>query len=207
MFRLKHFLEQSWLLIVSSFLFGLLIAVTNAALSPRIEQNRINKLNDRARALLPGVERFMPVEAEIVIKSGGRAERIDVYKAESKPGECVGWTFSASGPGFIDKIELVVAVDGNFEKLAGFDVLASSETARVGDQIKEPFFREQFVGAPVGDLIAVRSGDTSAKDEKIVTISGATITSEAVVEIISSSAKQIKKELQKKGLIGDGENR
>ncbi len=207
MFRVKHFVEQSWLLIVSSFLFGLLIAVANAALSPRIEQNRINKLNDRARALLPGVERFLPVEAEIVIKSGGRAERIDVYKAESKAGECVGWTFNASGPGFIDKIELVVAVDGHFDKLAGFDVLASSETVNFGDQIKEPFFREQFVGAPVGDLIAVRSGDTSAKDEKIVTISGATISSEAVVEIISSSAKQIKKELQKKGLIGDGEER
>jgi len=207
MFKVKHFLEQSWLLIVSSFLFGLLIAVTNAALSPRIEQNRINKLNARAKALLPDAECFLPVEAEIVIKSGPRAERTTVYKAESKPGECVGWTFNASGPGFQDKIELVVAVDKDFEKLAGFDVLASSETVNFGDQIKEPFFREQFVGAPVGDLIAVRSGDTSTKDEEIVTISGATISSEAVVEIISASAKQIKKQLQEKGLFGDGQHR
>ena len=45
MHKLKHFIEQSWLLIAASFFFGLLIAVTSAALSPRIEQNKINKRN------------------------------------------------------------------------------------------------------------------------------------------------------------------
>ena len=45
MVKIKHFIQQSWLLIISSFLFGLLIAIANAAWSPRIEQNKIDKLN------------------------------------------------------------------------------------------------------------------------------------------------------------------
>ena len=34
--HIKHFIEQSWLLIVSSFVFGLLLAGANAAWMPRI---------------------------------------------------------------------------------------------------------------------------------------------------------------------------
>ena len=45
---IKHFVEQSWLLIVASFFFGLLIAVTNAALSARIAWNATAKLNTLA---------------------------------------------------------------------------------------------------------------------------------------------------------------
>ena len=38
--KIRYFVEQSWLLIVASFCFGLLIAVTNAGLLPRIIQNK-----------------------------------------------------------------------------------------------------------------------------------------------------------------------
>ena len=34
---LKYFIEQSWLLVVSAFIFGLLIAVTYASWQPRID--------------------------------------------------------------------------------------------------------------------------------------------------------------------------
>ena len=43
--KVRHFVEQSWLLIVSAFFFGLLLAATNHALAPTIRQNRIDKLN------------------------------------------------------------------------------------------------------------------------------------------------------------------
>ncbi|HUS72543.1 MAG TPA: hypothetical protein VMY06_05700, partial [Sedimentisphaerales bacterium] len=114
MSKIKYFVQQSWLLIVSSFCFGLLLAIANAAWSPIIEQNRINKLNALAGHLIPGAEDFVPLEkqgVEIEVKSlKGEKKKVDVYKAMTGD-ECFGWTFNAVGSGFQDKIELVIAVD------------------------------------------------------------------------------------------------
>jgi len=198
MFKIKHFIQQSWLLIVASFFFGLLIAVTNAALSPRIVQNKINKRNRLVGALLPEAKNFA-LEKEIEIESlRGKKEKIAVYRAMSEGDECVGWSFNATGSGFADKIELVVAVDKDFEKLAGFDVLASNETPGFGDQIKYDYYRDQFKGAPAEELKLVTSGDPKKIDAEIVAISGATVSSEAVVEIINNFLIQIKEQMQKK---------
>ncbi|MBN1806978.1 MAG: FMN-binding protein [Sedimentisphaerales bacterium] len=204
MFKIKHFIRQSWLLITASFFFGLLIAVTSAALSPRIEQNKINKRNQLVSTLLPEAKNFVPLDFEISIKSlQGQIETIEVFRAESAEGKCAGWSFNAVGPGFADKIELVVAVDKNFNNLAGFDVLSSNETPGFGNQIKFDYFRNQFKGAPAANLKLETSGDNTKIDSEIIAISGATISSEAVVNIISNTVTQIKEQIQEKGLIGN----
>ena len=204
MLKIKHFIEQSWLLIVSAFCFGLLIAVTNAAWSPMIEQNRIDKLNDLMGGLLRKAERFEP-EAELEIKSAkGKKVKTSVYKAVSEQDGCVGWAFIATGAGFADKIELVVAVDKDFGSFAGFAVLASNETPGFGDRMKLPSWRNQFAGAPAGKLTLSKTGDIEKIDSEIVAISGATVSSEAVVAIINNSITQIKDQMIKKGLIGNG---
>jgi electron transport complex protein RnfG len=202
--KIKHFFRQSWLLIVASFLFGLLIAVTNAGLSPRIEQNKINKRNRLVGGLLPEAKNFVALDAPVEIESArGRKENVEVYKAMSEAGQCVGWSFNASGSGFADKIELVVAVDAKFEKVAGFDVLSSSETPGFGDQIKYDYYRSQYKGAPASELKLVSIGDPKEIDSKIVAITGATVSSEAVVEIVSRFVTQVKEQMQKKGTIGN----
>jgi len=201
MIKIRHFIQQSW--IVASFCFGLLIAVANAALSERIEQNRIDKLNRLTRALLPEAENFIALDTEIEIESTrGKKEKVKVYKAVSED-ECVGWSFNAAGSGFADKIELVVAVDKDFQKLAGFDVLASNETPGFGDQIKYDYYRDQFKGAPAEELKLIASGNPKKIDSEIVAITGATVSSEAVVEIINNSITQIKNQMQDKRLIGN----
>ena len=205
MTKIKHFIQQSWLLIVASFCFGLLIAVANAELSERIEQNRIDKLNRLTRALLPEAENFIALDTEIEIESKrGKKEKVEVYKAVSED-ECVGWSFNAAGSGFADKIELVVAVDKDFQKLAGFDILASNETPGFGDQIKYDYFRDQFKGAPAEELALVKTGEGNPRkiDSEIVAITGATVSSEAVIEIINNSITQIKNQMQDKRLIGN----
>ena len=204
MLKIKHFIQQSWLLIISSFCFGLLIAITNAAWAPRIEQNKIEKLNRLMGGLLPKATEF-ELETEFEIKSArGKKVKSNVYKAFSETGNCIGWAFNTSGSGFADKIELVVAVDKDFQKIAGFDILTSNETPGFGDQIKLPWYRSQFAGTPAEELQLVKTGDAEKIDSKIVAVTGATVSSEAVVEIINNSITQIKDQMQKEGLIGNG---
>jgi electron transport complex protein RnfG len=202
MSKIKYFIQQSWLLIVSSFIFGLLIAATNYALSERIEANKTEKFNLLTGTLLPGAKPELATQVEID-SIGGKKEKVDIYKAVTKMGECVGWSFKATGSGFQDKIELVVAVDKNFEKIAGFNVLSSNETPGFGDQIKGNFYQNQFKSAPVDVLKLVKTGDPKKIDSEIVAITGATVSSEAVVKIINNYLLQIKKQMQEKGLISN----
>jgi len=141
--KIKYFIQQSWLLIVASFFFGLLIAVTNAALSPRIEKNRtdklyrqtgelLNKFNAMSDANLPKAEHFEEFSEVEITSSRGKKQVVVIIRALSADRETVmGWSFNASGSGFADKIELVVAVDKDFEKLAGFDVVCGRTGWRV----------------------------------------------------------------------------
>ncbi len=201
--KIKHFIEQSWLLIVASFCFGLLISTANTAWSPRIEQNKIDKINRLMGGLLLKAEKF-ELAVELQIKSAkGKKVKSNVYRGLAE-GQCLGWAFNCAGPGFADKIELIVSVDKDFENFAGYAVLASNETPGFGDRIKLAYYRQQFAGAPAVKLELAKTGDVEKIDSEIVAISGATVSSEAVIKIINNSVAQVKKQMQEKGLIGDG---
>ena len=200
MSKTKYFIQQSWLLIVSAFCFGLLIAVAYSAWSPRIEQNKIDKLNRLMNSLLPEATAFR-VETQLEIKLlKGKTVKSDIYMALSDSNECLGWAFNAVGPGFQDKIELVIAVDKDFQNFAGFSVLASNETPGFGDKIKKSDFSSQFGGAPASLLTLAKTGNPQTIDSEIIAITGATVSSEAVVKIFNAYTEQIKQHLQDKKL-------
>ena len=203
MLKIKYFIQQSWLLIISSFFFGLLIAIASAAWAPRIQQNKIEKLNSLITGLLSNAARF-ELATELEVKSTkGKKTKTDIYKAISDANTCIGWAFICDGPGFADKIELVVAVDEKFQKFSGYDVLASNETPGFGDQIKLPYYRNQFKATPADEFELAKSGDAEKIDSEIVAITGATVSSEAVVKIINNFLPQIKDQMLKEGLIGN----
>jgi electron transport complex protein RnfG len=205
-YSLKHFIQQSWLLIVTSFFFGLLIAATDAALAPRIEMNKVSKFTNLAGDILGQGLRFVPLPEKLKVTGvDGRPQELTIYQAMAKD-RPAGWVFRATGFGFADKIELVVAVDPNFQTIRGYDVLSSNETPNFGDQIKGSYFRDQFKGAPAEPLKLVTTGNAKQIDSTIVAISGATISSTAVVQAFNNYLPQVKEQLQQRGLIGNGSN-
>jgi len=201
MSKIKHFIEQSWLLLVTSFLFGLLIAVADSAWSTKIEQNKTEKLRMLMANLISDANSFDIAIKDAEVPSDKRLVKTDIYKALDKQGNCAGFAFVAVGAGFADKIELVVATDARCEKLLGFSVLSSNETPGFGSRMKDDSFSNQFKNAPVGELSLVKIGDAGKIDNEIVAISGATVTSTAVINIFNKSVISVKEQLQKKGLL------
>jgi electron transport complex protein RnfG len=203
--KVKHFFEQSWLLIVSSFFFGLLIAVASARWSPLIERNEREKRNMLMKDLIEDANSFeVAVEAAEIPVRKGKPAKTDIYMAVDERRETVGFAFIAVGSGFADKIKLVIAVDEKCENLFGFKVLASNETPGFGDKIKKDYLGSQFKGAPAGELELVKTGDDMKIDSEIVAISGATVSSQAVVDIFNKYVDKIREQLRTKGLISDG---
>ena len=205
MSKIKFFIEQSWLLLVSAFFFGLMIATANSAWSPRIEQNKKDKLANLMKGLITNASQFKPaIENVEIIGEKGKKQTTTIYKAISNDGATAGFAFITSGIGFADKIELVIAVDPKCEKFYGYKVLSANETPGFGDKIKENFFSNQFQNAPVGKFELSKVGDATAIDNKIVAISGATVTSAAMVKVFNMYIDRIKEKLQQKGLLDNG---
>ncbi len=198
------FLEQSWLLMVSAILFGALLASLNYAWQPKIKQNEIDKFNRLAGGLLTKAETFETALENIPVDIGkGKTYNVEVKKGLDADGNLVGWAFICEGSGFADKIKLVVGVDAAFEKMAGFGVLSSNETPGFGDKItiKDGFFQSQYKGAPVAELTLSKIGDADKIDSEIIAISGATVTSEAVVKIFNTFLLPIKENMKEAGLL------
>lgn len=198
------FIQESWLLLVSAVLFGCLLASLNAAWQPQIQQNEVNKFNQLAGDLLAGAERFeTAIEAVPVDIGKGKTYNVQVKKGTDTVGNLIGWAFVIEGSGFADKIKLVVGVDAAFEKLAGFGVLSSNETPGFGDKItiKDGFYQSQYKGAPVAELTLSKTGDAEKIDGEIIAISGATVTSEAVVKVLNMFLMPIKEKMQENGLL------
>lgn len=199
MSKIQYFIKQSWLLIISAFCFGLLLAIANAAWSPRILQNEKNKLNELIVGLINDANDFQIVIEDVNIPGKrGKISKTDIYRVRDAGRKTAGFAFVGVGSGFADKIKLVIAIDSKCEKLLGFDVLSSNETPGFGDKIKEEDFRNQFKGIGAGSLELIKAGKT--KDSEIVAISGATVSSESVIMIFNTYIDKIKEKIQEAGL-------
>lgn len=193
------------MLIIASFTFGLLLAAANAALKDKIEHNEQQKLNKKMAELITDANDFILVLDDATIQlSKSKTVKTDIYRAIDAGGNIIGFAYIAAGSGFADKIKLVIAVDAELTKFYGFKVLSSNETVGIGDRIKDEFYNNQFAGAPFGDFELVKRGDDKKIDSEIVAISGATVSSEAVVKIFNSYTDKVQEKLQAEGLIANG---
>jgi electron transport complex protein RnfG len=204
MSKIRYFLRQSWLLIITSFVFGLVLAATNAALAPKIALNEKEKLDGLMRSLMPDAVEFRKVITEANIQTAaGRSAVADMYAGYGADNKTVGFAFVATGSGFQDKIKLVIATDAKADKFLGYRVLFSNETPGFGSKIKDSYFKDQFVGAPTAKFELVKTGNALEIDSQIVAITGATVSSQAVVNIFNTYVQGIKEQLRSKGLISD----
>ena len=98
-------------------------------------------------------------------------------------GARVGVAVQAAEPGFADEVKLMVGFDPATATLKGFAVLGQKETPGLGDKIeKNAAFGEGFRGK----VAPVKGTKNSATDAGTVqTITGATISSRAVIQIIN----------------------
>jgi Na+-translocating ferredoxin:NAD+ oxidoreductase subunit G len=204
--KLKFFIKESWLLLISSFVFGVMIAQADVAWKDKISYNKtFIKFNKVAKEIFPDAADFVVGldDVEVDLGKNGIA-RNAVRKAVTSDGETLGWTCICEGYGFVDWIQLIVGVDVKFEHILGYGVLLSSETPGFGDKIKQQYYRNQFTGAPTDELSLGKTGNPESIDSEIIAISGATISSKAVVDMINTCLPQIKTAIQQAGLIETG---
>ena len=92
-----------------------------------------------------------------------------------------------SGPGLWGTIEAVVGYRADDLSLTGIAITEQNETPGLGARILEPWFADQFRGKR-GDLRLVPEGARSPEPNAIDGITGASITSRAVRDIVNRAS-------------------
>jgi electron transport complex protein RnfG len=160
---------------------------------PMIERNRAEALEAAIYEVLPGARsraafvlragEFTPFEST----AGRLPDERAVYAGYDEAGTPVGFAIPAEGPGFQDTIKLIYGYDPAQQRVVGMMVLESRETPGLGDKIiKDESFVSAFRNLAVTPpIVAVKRG--RSQENEVDAISGATISSLAVVRIINEA--------------------
>ena len=110
------------------------------------------------------------------------------FAAYDEAGELIGYAFEAEGGGFQDVIRLLYGFDPRARRIVGMRILESRETPGLGDRIyKDPNFVHGFDALAVDPEIVLVKGAGSGSPNEVHAITGATISSRAVVEILKTA--------------------
>lgn len=203
--RLKNnYILQAWLVLVLAFCFGGALAGVHVTLSPTIEQNKLNEtlqkipelvLSESQKQQLESQNKSLAVKSHSIgVEKPGKKTFYSVYEARLPNGEAAGWVAKASGQGYADKIELLVGLDPDIRKITGIFVLDQKETPGLGNKIVTEKWRSQFENTPLDTpLEVVKSGKKHPTE--IDAITGATISSRSVTNLINTTVKDIREPL------------
>ena len=181
-------------------LCALIIVVVFQSTAERIRVNQERFLAAAISEVLPAAESTVAV----ALSDDGRLETtaesvsLPVFLAFDEVGELAGAVLTAQGMGYQDNIRVLFAYSFDLDAIVGFKILDSKETPGLGDRVEiEPHFIANFEA-----LDARLNAEGSTLDNPIVTvkqgaktqpwqldgITGATITSEAIGNILNDSA-------------------
>ncbi|HKZ45785.1 MAG TPA: RnfABCDGE type electron transport complex subunit G [Thermodesulfobacteriota bacterium] len=174
------------LTVIGAISGGILAGVFHVA-DPLIQANREKELKEAIFIVLPGAKDYKIMEKEI------DKEKITIYKGVDADGKPVGLAFIADGGGFQGNIRIMVGLNTDYLKLRGIKVLEQNETPGLGNRIKEPAFVDQFKGLEIKPKIEYIKYRKPEKPNQITAITGATISSDAVVKNINDAVARVLK--------------
>jgi len=167
-----------------------IISIYEATL-PTITINKARELREAVFKVVPGVTQLQQLiydDGELIASDAKEKDKQPVYGGYDSAGKFIGYAIPGDGPGFQDTIKLLYGYDPNTRQVLGMEVLESRETPGLGDKIyKDADFVAGFSGLAIEpEVAAVKKGQKSAPNE-IDAITGATISSKAVVKIINET--------------------
>jgi len=181
-------------------LCALLIVTVYQTTADRIRENQERFLALAVSQVLPAARSTIAIA---LTENGGIKEAVEtstlpVFLGYNADNELVGAVVTAQGMGYQDNIRVLYAYSFELDAIVGFKVLDSKETPGLGDKIeKEPHFLANFEKldatlTPDGDallhpIVTVKQGE-KLEAWQLDGITGATITSEAIGNILNDSA-------------------
>ncbi len=191
-------------LAIAGALAGLLIVLVNQHTKPIIDKYKAEQLQLAVYEVLPGVKRyntFYLVDGALSLtlpEAAKESEYKRVYVGYDNSDKILGVAISRGESGFQDVVQIIFGFDPATGILTGMKVLDSKETPGLGDKIfKDQVFVDQFFAGPETPLVGVKIGAGKGNPNEIDTITGATISSKVVIDIINHGLEEWRPVLDK----------
>jgi electron transport complex protein RnfG len=170
-------------LTIIALLSGVILGFANSVTEDVIIENEIKATNAALQAVMPNADTFD------IVESGDEA--LVLYECKQN-GTLVGVAGIISTNGFGGQVRIMVGVDVLTGAMTSARVLSHSETPGLGARVEEEAHLSQYNGKS-GELALNKDGGN------IDAISGATISSRAVLEGVNEATKIVKSYIEKGG--------
>jgi len=194
------------LLIVSTVCAGIL-GIINVKTRPLIEKNK--ELNLK-RAVLSALhvpyqneELEETFEADVKIHI---SDEIPFYLRYGEEGKLEAVAFKMEGSGLWAPISMVIALKPDLETIHGMAILEQAETPGLGARIVEAEFLGGFVGKRIEPEIILVSRKKAERENEVDAITGATMSSEALEEIINKESPRYREAIITSKMIEEAPN-
>ncbi|MBF0287671.1 MAG: FMN-binding protein [SAR324 cluster bacterium] len=184
---------------IAGFFSGLVLVSVYLSTLPIIEANKAAALKEAVFLVVPGCKSFktlvMRGKKLVVQTNEGNTKQEKKKDAAEKIFVCyddtdkiIGFAIPGGEPGFQDLIKGILGYNADQKIIIGFEVLESRETPGLGDKImKDDTFRANFKALAVEPEITVVKPGTREANHEVETITGATISSKAVIRLLQKS--------------------
>ncbi|MDD3627528.1 MAG: FMN-binding protein [bacterium] len=214
---MKDYIRFTGVLFLISLIAALSLAGVYIATKPNIEkQTELEKAE--ALKVIFGEFDFSK-DPDIITLDNGREVKI----IKDKNGDILGFAFEVVGKGFSSNIKATVGMkeDGT---IIGIKVTYQEETPGLGARMNEvksdkylwtfwkkdaeegpsiPTFQNDFKGKKHHELTLIKSGDINDETHPIEAITGATISSKAVLDAIKKGCEEVMVHLEKNSNTGE----
>jgi len=161
-------------------LSGLILALANTVFQPQIQANQQKALETSLAAIFP--------QAKAPTFSKLPTDKMQLYKGTDGSGQLLGYAVGIVTNGYGGPINLIVGLAPDLKQIIGMEVVSDTETPGMGARIREDWFRNQFDGLnPVDTITYVKNAKPDPKKNQIEAISGATISTKAVLTGLNST--------------------
>ena len=167
---MKEIIRYGFILGLICVLAAGLLAGVNALTRSKIADQIKAEEQSALKEIMPQAAKFLPV---------GPTADILYYKAVDSRGKLIGCVFKASGKGYSSVIQTLVGMDLQ-GKISAVKVVSQNETPGLGMRVTEDKFTNQFINQDALNLSDVQA------------ITGATISSRAVMSSVMKKAQEIK---------------
>lgn len=192
---------QAWLVLMLAIFFGASLAGIQITLGPKIEENKINETREKVPELVLGAEKAEALAASgeqlqimpkpLTVQKANKTATYNVFETRDTENTLLGWVVKTSGQGYADKIELLLGLNPDATEVTGVFVLEQKETPGLGNKIVTDEWRGQFAGKSTDMPLGVVKGGKGGERD-INAITGATISSRSVTNIVNTAIADLK---------------
>jgi len=204
---MKYYLKLGFVLFMITAIASGILAYINGITLPIIAKSEKQAQVSARKIVLSAAEFFEKDSLEIKLLKDNDPLKIqkeadtawfEFYRGYDSDKNFVGYTFQAAKYGYSSKVRTMVGLDKDMS-IKKIEIVSQAETPGLGAKCVEPEFAAKYTGLTEDQLLVDKDGG------KIVSITGATISTRAITESIKSAVATLSANIEPSEIGGTNE--